>query len=70
MFFNSHSIKECNCIPWDMPRNNTHHQKTICRGDGKDCFWKKMDDAKGQLISKCLFGVIFSTKIATKIFSK
>ena len=51
--FNSHSINECNCIPWDLPRNNTHQLKTICKDDGKDCFQRKMANVTKMEENQC-----------------
>ena len=37
-----HSMKECQCIPWDMIRNDTRFDYQLCESGGNRCFWQKM----------------------------
>ena len=39
----NYSLKECSCLPWDMPRpNGTVFE--MCDSAGNDCFWNKMNN--------------------------
>ena len=48
-------MKECQCIPWDMVRNDSQHGFELCDSGGNGCFWKKMGSFKdyGLFDSKC-----------------
>ena len=35
-------MKECQCIPWDMVRNDSQHSFELCDSGGNGCFWNKM----------------------------
>ena len=35
-------MNKCQCIPWDMIRNNTHYDYQLCDSGGNGCFWEKM----------------------------
>ena len=39
-----YSKKVCQCIPWDMIRNNDSENVPICNGMGSHCFYENMND--------------------------
>ena len=39
-------MKECQCLPWDMIRNDTIYDYELCDYGGNKCFWEKMQYAK------------------------
>ena len=55
MFLLFISIKECQCIPWDMIRNDTQYEHQLCDSGGNSCFWEKMatDIANGEESKDC-----------------
>ena len=38
------SMQYCQCIPWNMVRNDTNYNYELCDSDGNNCFLQKMDD--------------------------
>ena len=39
-----HSKDICQCVPWDMIRNNDSNNLPICNGMGSHCFYENMND--------------------------
>ena len=48
-------MRECQCLPWDMLRNDTQFDYELCDSGGNGCFWATMGDSleNGVMDSEC-----------------